>query len=787
MRKQKIKAYTTTTLGGLTYCLILLLCPMFSFSQNNLVFPQTITFQPEGGFYDSNQEVTLSHADPEARIHYTLDGSLPNEESELYDTPIRIEQSQVIRAIAYFKVDSVSRVEASTYLMNEPETEWPVVAMTIDPGMLFDSISGLFELGVNNELTGLANYGANFWNRREHFMNLEIFEKDSTCVYRSPCGFRLFGGMSRTFPQKSIAVVSRLRYGDKRFKHRFFKQTKLKKFKHLILRNAGSDWNRAHGRDAIINSMVDDWGLDKQAYQPCHIYLNGTYWGIYYIREKINTYFLASHHKGVDPDTIDLIEHRWALRKGSKKAYTEMLQFIEESDMSDKENYDFLATLMNVTNYADYKLLEIFIDNVDAGGNIKFWRADTYDGGRWNWILYDTDWGFGLMKHDAYLSNSLAFHTEANGPDWPNPPWSTLILRKLLDNKEFERLFLNRFCDRLNTSFRTDSMLSKIEQHYNLMQPEMERQFQRWNSSRRTWDIHYNRMISFAEKRPDIMWGQVMERFNTGEKVLLRTTAEGRGRVMINDNIKSSYAKPFEGYYFENIPVSLNAQPRLGYRFSHWEGTDIKSPYLTVNLKGKEEVSLKAVFIPLETVLEDSIIFNEVSVYNKQTRDWIELHNVSNDNINISGWIVKNKKKEYRLPDYWLGPRDYVILARDTARFLQVFPMYEHKLLGNFNFGLDRKSDRLELYTNKGATVDTFSYNIITPGSDFTIDLKSPFLDNGDSLNWELNYGRGTPAAVNPTYLAHLTRSEQIRWIFLGLIVGVALIAGISYTALKER
>lgn len=765
---------------------LLCLCPKFGFSQND-IFLQEIQFFPKGGFYDTELKVELFHKDKKAAIYYTLDGAVPTKKSLLYRKPIKINETKVIRAIAYIGKDSVCRIETSTYFLNEPATDWPVVSMAIEPRILFDSIDGIFELGVQNELVGLANYGANYWDRKERLMNLEIFEADSTCVYRSPCGFRLFGGMSRTFPQKSIAVVSRLRYGNKRFKHRFFESTKLKKYKHLILRNAGSDWNRAHGRDAIINSMVDDWGLDKQAYRPCHVYLNGEYWGIYYIREKINTYFIASHHKGIHPDSIDLIEHRWALRKGSKESYTKMLEFIGQSDMSSKENYEFLKTMMNVENYADYKLLEIFIDNADAGGNIKFWRTDNYDNGRWQWILYDTDWGFGLMKHDAYKHNSLEFHTEPNGPDWPNPPWSTLILRKLLGNKEFEHLFLNRFCDRLNTSFRTDSMLSKIETHYNLMRPEMNRQFKRWNSSGRTMDIHYNRMINFSEKRPDIMWEHLKEKFDTGEKVKVNVTASGRGRVLINENLKASYKKPFQGDYLENIPISLHAQPRLGYTFSHWEGTENPSPVLKINLKDRKEVFYKAVFIPLNTVLMDSIIFNEVSVYNKRTGDWMELHNTTKGKINIEGWIIKNKKKEFRLPKYILEAKDYVVIAKDTARFLQVFPMYSNRLIGDFDFGLDRQSDKLELYTRKGATVDTFSYDIVTPGSDFTIDLKAPYLDNADSTNWELNYGRGTPADINPSYLATLTREEQIKWVIIGLLTGIGVILFFVYLAIKEE
>ena len=100
----------------------------------------------------------------------------------------------------------------------------------------------------------------------------------------------------------------------------------------------------------------------------------------------------------------------------------------------------------------DYKIAQIYFDNQDAGGNIKYWRPQT-PSGRWRWVLYDTDWGFGLHDEKAYNNNSLAFHTATGGPAWPNPEWSTFILRNLLKNEEFQNQFINRFCDAMNTSF----------------------------------------------------------------------------------------------------------------------------------------------------------------------------------------------------------------------------------------------------------------------------------------------------------------------------------------------
>ena len=287
--------------------------------------------------------------------------------------------------------------------------------------------------------------GANFWSKKEVACNIEIFEPTGECVYRNLSGFRLFGGMSRLFPQKSMAIVARNRYGQNRIKHKIFGKGEPDKFKFLVLRNSGSDFGKSHFRDALMTSLVDHWDIEKQAYRPSHVYINGTYWGIYNIREKINRYFIESHSE-IDKDSIDLIEHRMSLKKGSRLHYLKMLDFLENNDLSDPVNYAYIKTQMDVQNFMDHQIAQIYFDNRDAGGNIKFWRPQTEDG-RWRWILYDTDWGFGLHNNLAYKVNSLKFHTTPDGPNWPNPPWSTFILRKLLENPSFRIAFVNRFAE----------------------------------------------------------------------------------------------------------------------------------------------------------------------------------------------------------------------------------------------------------------------------------------------------------------------------------------------------
>ncbi|MCB0637382.1 MAG: CotH kinase family protein, partial [Lewinella sp.] len=444
----------------------------------------TVEYAPAGGFYGQQQSVELFAPGADA-IYYTLDGTTPTAESRRYHHAIMLDETVVLRAVAY-RDGQPGRRMGQTYFIAEPRTRLPVVSIAIAPSVLFDPTKGIFVQGQSAVDSLWYLPGANFWTRREFGAQVEIFESDGRSVYNSYSGLRLFGGMSRLFPQKSIALVARHRYGETRFRYPIFGPDRPDRFKYLVLRNSGSDFGKTHFRDALMTGLVADWDLETQAYRPAHVYINGAYWGIYNLREKVNRYFIDSYADEVDKDSIDLLEHYLVRKRGSRGHYQEMLDFLERYDLSVAENYAYLGEQMEIDNFMLYEIAQIYFDNQDAGGNIKYWRPQTPDG-RWRWILYDTDWGFGLHDPLAYRNNSLAFHTEPNGPNWPNPPWSTFLLRKLLQNEDFRRLFVNRFADHLNTTFAPARVERFIDSLYLQLLPEMPRHLARWRLNEDRW------------------------------------------------------------------------------------------------------------------------------------------------------------------------------------------------------------------------------------------------------------------------------------------------------------
>ena len=79
----------------------------------------TPTFSPDGGIYYGTQTVTISCATNDVIIHYTLDGSIPDTFSPIYETPLDIETTTTIKAFAVKDGYIPSGIAEATYTIQD--------------------------------------------------------------------------------------------------------------------------------------------------------------------------------------------------------------------------------------------------------------------------------------------------------------------------------------------------------------------------------------------------------------------------------------------------------------------------------------------------------------------------------------------------------------------------------------------------------------------------------------------------------------------------------------------
>jgi len=488
----------------------------------------TVEASLPGGFYDQPIDLVLMASAAEADIRFTLDGSAPTLASDSYSSSLTIASTRVVRARTFANGQPTSPILTRTYFIGE-EFTMPVVSLSTDPQHLWDEDLGIYTPGRNaRESQRIANY----WNDWERPAHVELFEPDGTSGFGVDAGVQIFGWGSRSNPQKSLSIMFRNKYGASELEYALFPDLPIDRFTAFVLRAAGGDSSRAGTffRDPYASSLVVDRNLDYQAFRPAVVFINGEYWGIQNIREKMNEDYLASHH-GVDPDQLDLISRYWrrtypVVIEGDATDYLGFEEFLESADLADSENYDQVKALMDIDSFLDYTVAEIYFGNYDwPGNNNKNWKAKT-PGAKWRWLMYDLDYTFGSNgNQNDYTFNTLEHCLEANGAGWPNPSWTTLILRRLLTSPEFRRRFINRTTDLINTTFVPETALAKLASMQSLFAPEMPRHIQRWQGtgnvipSVSTWEDNIDTVETFVRRRPEHVLEHVRQHFSLSGQI----------------------------------------------------------------------------------------------------------------------------------------------------------------------------------------------------------------------------------------------------------------------------
>jgi len=470
--------------------------------------PQPV-FSQHGGFFDEPQSLSIEVRSPPpgAVIRYTLDGAEPSESSPLYSGPILIDKTTVVRAKTFAPGLLPSPATNHSFLIDDRPT-LTVLSIMMDPADLMDPDHGVYSTGYYAS-EQFPYKGANYWRDIEKPIHLQLFEPNGRLGFSYDLGIRIGGQYSRAMPQKTFNVFARDRYGSSVMEYPFFPDHDLTTFKAITLRTSGQDATMTKMRDILMTSLLSETDLDYQHYRLAVVYINGEYWGIYEIRERINEYFIAYNHD-VDPEKVDLLQANWTVRAGNSDHYLAMRDFVKRNDLRQEENYEYVKTQMDVENYMDFLTAQIYFANTDSA-NIRFWRERT-DGTKWRWIVYDLDWGFFILGH-----NTLASLSDPEGTGW-NQNLSTILTVKLLQNDEFRQRFIERLAYHLNHTFAPERVVARIDEIAAVLEPEMPRHFERWGGSMSNWYAHVQRLRDFAEKRPAIVLRHIQGEFGLSDE-----------------------------------------------------------------------------------------------------------------------------------------------------------------------------------------------------------------------------------------------------------------------------
>lgn len=528
-------------------------------------YAQRPQFTLPPGHQPAYGSVALFSPEP-ATIHYTTDGADPSAASPVFQAAFPVGSTRVVKAMAEVPGTWPSAISTATYLV-DVAADLPVVSLAVHPDSMFHPDLGIYSLGPNAS-PDYPYYGANFWSDNDITADLQYFERTGELKVDQRVDLRIHGGTrSRTMPQRPLRLTARKSHGNSTIDHAFFAEKPgLYQHKRLVLRNSGADFCLSQLRDGVFHQTALHQGLnvDVLGYRECVVFINGQYWGLMDIRERIDADHLE-HNYGADPGELLLMEEENGPIEGDSAHFGELQRFIRANDMNDPANFAYVEGQLDLASFKDYFALEIFAGNADwPGNNLKYWKPSPTQG-KWRYLLYDLDatmniYGWIPMSYDEFweilVHRAGYIHSE--------------VFRSLLGNTEFKRTFINRLADLLNTTFSQPRFQYEVDRIVEEIGPEIPRHFERWGAPVGQWEDHaLGRVPTFAEERPDHVRGHIMGTFPPLQAVVLHVEARppGAGAVVINTITPEL---PFTGTYFHFNPIDLRAAPREGYRFSHW-------------------------------------------------------------------------------------------------------------------------------------------------------------------------------------------------------------------------
>ncbi|HLV53159.1 MAG TPA: CotH kinase family protein, partial [Cryomorphaceae bacterium] len=504
-----------------------------------------LTASHESGFYAEALLLTISSLNGDS-VYYTLNGSEPDsnsppftgnlfvadrseEPNTLSEIPTTVDQdiiyywpawqpaqskvakSTVVRFASFHNGVRTSDVYTKVYFVGSTFDRYtmPVVSVVTDPAYLFDEQVGIYVPGVHfnpnhpnhPELTGNFFQRGKEWEREVH---LTYFNEAGIPVLSQNAGIRIHGNTSRQAAQKSLRLYARKEYGTQYFEYPLLPNKYVTQFKRFLLRAVMGSWEgETLFTDDFAQTSASGMGIEYQDSRPVIVFLNGEYWGIHVIKDRIDEHFI-SYSAHLDPDSVLIAD-------GYTDPYYMLTEFARDHDLSETANYDSLANLMDIDNFIDYHIAQQFFRNIDwPGNNIQIWKPLTGES-RFRWIYYDLDVAFGSPYYN------MLEHCTLNDPSitYPNPPVSTQLFRGLIENEIFKNKFLARYAEALLGVFDKEKLLdtyARIKADYT---PEVPEHMARWNYPRSmdVWLSDIDALRSFVERRPCIVAKQIQEFF----------------------------------------------------------------------------------------------------------------------------------------------------------------------------------------------------------------------------------------------------------------------------------
>ena len=525
-------------------------------------YADTPTASHAAGFYNSPLVVALS-AGAGGVIRFTTDGSEPGPTSQEYSNPVNISQTTVLKA---------------KFFSNDP---------AILPS--FTMVNTYFS-GVSHAVPVLSIAGSDLaslleGNQFEPRGSFEYFDNGERIDWAYG-EYNKHGNDSWAYAQRGLDYITRDQMGYKSsIGHQIFPYKDRNNFQRLILKPAANDNypfqnGGAHIRDAYVHVLSQNaqMEMDERSWEPCVIYLNGQYWGVYELREKVDDPDFTRAYYDQGEKWIDFIKTwggTWE-EYGSRDDWDVLHNYITTNDMTIPANYEYVKERLNVLSLIDYMILNTHVVCKDwLNWNTAWWRGRKPDGDAktWRYALWDMDATFGHYINYTGIPDVSANADPCYAEDLPSDfEGHGEMIQALMANEDFHSLYVNRYADMNNSFFTCDYMIGLLDSMLTRTEPERRGQIQKWCGTMSQWEQNVQALKDFIYTRCTVIDQGIEDCYDVVGPFPVTVNvfpASSPNRVKVNTFIPLVF--PFSGDYFVGTTLDFLAVPDPAWELDHWE------------------------------------------------------------------------------------------------------------------------------------------------------------------------------------------------------------------------
>ena len=534
----------------------------------------------DGGLFDGTMQVCVN-IPKGATLRYTTNGTCPTlTNGNTSETGLFNVNNTVCYRFRLFQDGYLpSTVVTRSYIYNNKVYPFPIISVVTDNKNLNSTDYGVFQRGPNgrpgNGQTDNCNWNMD-WDRPVAF---EYITEDNKCLLSQECDLSICGGWTRASYPKSFKLKANKIYDfNNYFSAQFFKEKPYIKNKTLQIRNGGNDHD-CRILDASIQQVVARSGfyVDHQAWQPVHVFINGSHYAVLNMREPNNKHHAYANY-GIDTDEMDQFEvspdSGYVQMEGTKDAFNHLLELSKNA--ADEETYEEIRNMLDIDEYINYMAVELHIGNWDwPQNNVKGFR-DRNDG-KFHFVLFDLDGAFNFGADNTFnkfFNKENKTSDVLHGYDYSRKVSIegtynqvhlevVTLFKNLLKNDQFRKQFIDSFCilgGSVFQQYKVTEIVNDVATYLatgNYVNP---------------WSTANNVMNQLGSRNNGATTGlKNCSYMNLGnverQRVQIATDGASDAKVMLND-IEIPYAE-FDGYLF--APITLKAQAPAGYTFVGWK------------------------------------------------------------------------------------------------------------------------------------------------------------------------------------------------------------------------